>query len=166
MTRYDVNFSNNQNALLRNKLILGFLVLSLAVLLVKLYVSLSQLESATNEYHELATRLADTSNKTPVRPDKQLEDYLLKSRADWPGLFDTLEKLRSTDITLLSVDPRLVEQRVAISGLAKDQETLNLYLTKLDSSANLSKVELQRYRRTTHSPNGLEFFVTAQWGKS
>lgn len=115
------------------------------------------------EQQLLQKKLVEARTIKPATLEKKLQSYWTESKADWAGLFSTLEESKNSDITLLSVDPRLSEQRVLISGLARNQETLNFYLTKLESSKALSQVELQRYRRTTNSPNGLEFFAVTNW---
>jgi Tfp pilus assembly protein PilN len=163
MARRSINFSKNQQNLPRDKKILGVLLLVLFTLLAVTYKGKQELEQARVEQQAFQKKLEAAKNMKPKTLEKKLNNYWNESKTDWAGLFATLEELKNTDITLLTVDPRRSEQRVLISGLAKDQETLNLYLTKLESSGALSQVELQRYRRTTNSPNGLEFFAMAKW---
>lgn len=163
MARYSINFSSNQQSVQRDKLVLGLLLLVLIAVLAGVYASKVQLEQASSKQQLLQKKLVEAKTIKPATLEKKLQSYWTESKADWAGLFSTLEESKNSDITLLSVDPRLSEQRVLISGLARNQETLNLYLTKLESSKALSQVELQRYRRTTNSPNGLEFFAVTDW---
>lgn len=163
MARYNINFSGNQQSVKRDKKILGVLLLALIALLGGLYASKEQLEQAVKKQEALRNKLLEAQSIEPKKLERKFQSYWTESKADWAGLFASLEEVKNPDITLLTVDPRLAEQRVLISGLAKDQETLNLYLTKLEFSTALNQVELQRYRRTTNSPNGLEFFAAARW---
>ena len=164
MARYSINFSSNKQSLQRDKKVLGVLLLIAVVLLGGAYASTQQLEKARSKQVELQNKLLQAQNIKPVPLEKTLDAYWKESQTDWAGLFTSLEEVKNTDITLLTVEPRTADKRLVVSGLAKDQEALNLYLTKLDASAALSQVELQRYKRTTHSPNGLEFVAVAQWG--
>lgn len=163
MARYNINFSSNQQNVQRDKLVLGLLLLVLSAMLAGVYASTVQLEQASIKQQLLQEKLVEAKTIKPASLEKKLQSYWTESKADWAGLFSTLEESKNSDITLLSVDPRLSEQRVLISGLARNQETLNSYLTKLESSTVVNQVELQRYRRTTNSPNGLEFFAVAKW---
>lgn len=163
MARHSINFSSNQQSVQLDKVVLGLLLLALIALLCGVYASEVQSERASAKQQLLEDKLIEAKNIKPATLERKLQNYWTESKTNWAGLFSTLEEVKNPDITLLSVDPRLAEKRVLISGLAKNQETLNLYLTKLESSAVLRQVELQRYRRTTNSPNGLEFFVVAQW---
>lgn len=163
MARHSINFSNNQQSVKRDKIALGLLLLALIALLFGVYATQVQREQARAKQQLLQDKLVEAKNIKPATLERKLQNYWTESKTNWAGLFSTLEEVKNPDITLLSVDPRLSEKRVLISGLAKNQETLNLYLTKLESSTVLKQVELQRYRRTTNSPNGLEFFVVAQW---
>jgi Tfp pilus assembly protein PilN len=164
MARRSINFSGNKQTLQRDKKILGVLLLMVAALLGGVYTSTHQLEQARSKQTELQNKLLDAQSIKPVPLERKLQTYWAESNTDWAGLFASLEEVKTPNITLLTIDPRLADQRVNVSGLAKDQEALNLYLTKLESSDALSHVELQRYRRTTQSPNGLEFFAVANWG--
>lgn len=163
MARHSINFSSNQQSVQRDKVALGLLLLALIALLCGVYASEVQHEQASAKQQLLEDKLIEAKNIKPATLERKLQIYWTESKTDWAGLFSTLEEVKNPDITLLSIDPRHAEKRVLISGLAQNQETLNLYLTKLESSAVLRQVELQRYRRTTNSPNGLEFFVVAQW---
>ncbi|MGQ0687228.1 MAG: PilN domain-containing protein [Limnobacter sp.] len=163
MTRRSINFSSNQQSVQRDKIALGLLLLALIALLGGVYASEVQREQASAKQQLLQDKLVEAKNNKPATLEKKLQNYWTESKTNWAGLFSTLEEVKNPDITLLSIDPQLSEKLVLISGLAKNQETLNLYLTKLESSTVLKQVELQRYRRTTNSPNGLEFFVVAQW---
>lgn len=163
MARHSINFSSNQQSVQRDKVAMGLLLLALIALLSGVYASEVQREQASAKQQLLEDKLIEAKNIKPAALERKLQNYWTESKTNWAGLFSTLEEVKNPDITLLSVDPRLTDKRVLISGLAKNQETLNLYLTKLESSAVLKQVELQRYRRTTNSPNGLEFFVVAQW---
>lgn len=163
MARYNINFSNNQQMVKRDKKILCVLLVIFIALLAGVYFSSIKLAQSNAMQAELKNTLLNAQDKKPVQLERKLQAYWVESKADWAALFLSLENVKNPDITLLAVDPRLGEKRLLISGLAKDQEALNLYLTKLESSTVLSQVELQRYRRTTQSPNGLEFFVVANW---
>ncbi|MCQ8895622.1 hypothetical protein NQT62_04090 [Limnobacter humi] len=157
-----INFSSNQDISQRDQKVLVALLFLTICLLGGLYVS----HQALNEEVSRQLDLQRSSNSQPYEAtvlDKKLDRFLMESKANWAGLFSSFENTKTSNITLLGIEPQLTEQQVRFSGLAKDQEALNLYLTRLEATPALKQVELQRYRNTTLSPNGLEFFAVAKW---
>ena len=163
MPSFNINFSKNtQKASREKKAVLAMLVVFIFLIL-GLYFSQKTLNDAKKNQLSLENSLLHAQSAEPAPLDKRFSAYWRESKVNWAALFSTIEALNNPDITLLTIDPRRGEQKLLLSGLAKDQETLNLYLTKLETSPALHQVELQRYQRTTQSPNGIEFFVVAFW---
>ncbi|MFN4329276.1 MAG: PilN domain-containing protein [Limnobacter sp.] len=158
-----VNFSTNQRRYKRNGIVLCFLIATCCATLVGMLVTRDQLIQAraqlTNSHIEAPSTLTQSHQTT----DRRLLDFWSEQKANWSALFSALEQAGSNDITLLQIEPKFSDRKVTISGLARDHETVDRYLGKLESSTVIGQVELQRYRRTTISPNGLEFHATGVW---
>lgn len=163
MKSAEMNLSTNTRKARQEKKIVFTLGLFAVILLACMYLVQIKLDKALAQKEKIESSIARTNAERPAPVEKKLNAFWQESRINWPGLFSVLEGVKSTDITLLAVDPNPDDKKLSILGLAKDQEALNLYLSKLESSDSLQQVELQRYRRTTQSPNGLEFFVLSDW---
>ncbi len=81
----------------------------------------------------------------------------------WEALFRALERSRSEDVQLLSVDPDAKRHRVRLSAEATEADAMLAYIRQLDQQPMLRKVLLLQHERGDASEGKLRFTIEAEW---
>jgi type IV pilus assembly protein PilN len=96
---------------------------------------------------------------------KQANGIIEKKTFDWISLLDNLEQVVPSGVALNSVDPRLKERTLNLSGIAVSFKNIQELMRNLEASPSFSNVYLlsQSERITAGKQKGIAFNISCRW---
>jgi hypothetical protein len=101
-----------------------------------------------------------------IQPEqlKQLQETVNALAVPWNVLFESIEQADKKDIALLSIEPNVQKQQVAITGEAKNLQVALAYIAQLESRPAFSQVFLQKHSiDEANVSKPVSFTVFAKW---
>lgn len=141
------------------------LALLLAATLAVNYYRYSSIKGDVARYNERLNKIEERASKSKDMPEESISqkekepllkeagfiNAVIKGRAlSWSGLVARLEKEHLPNISMVSLTPRVVEDRVkiAVRGVGKDLDTITRFMDRLERSPSFQGVFLSHSSET------------------
>jgi Tfp pilus assembly protein PilN len=124
------------------------------------------LESRVDQLSERLPVSRGTS-RTAQKPDDKARALALVSEritVPWDRLFQDIESCDNPDVALLQLQPNIAQHQVTLMGEARDRQSLEAYMRRLEETASLEGVHLAQHNQAPESgPWAIRYAMTAKW---
>lgn len=168
MSKLKVNFVNDPQAGSWARWVLLGLGMLLAAdvgrNIVATYDALERAEARAGRVARLAPVSIPTDPEALERQTAAAQEIVERMALPWNTLFVELEKARTENVSLLSVEPDAATRALLLTGEAKDLYTMASYVATLKESKRLTDVHLARHEQRKNEPQRpVAFNVNANW---
>ncbi len=147
-------------------LILSGVTLSSHLALQGQLAAAAQRVSASERLLRRQTPSTKPAPPNPARAEQtsQANEVLVLLSLPWQDALAQIETTRSTEVSLLSIEPDMLKGLIRLGGEAKTYEAVLVYMKQLQQRPGLSEVVLQTHDVELTKPGTpTHFLITARW---